>query len=177
MLSMNENSSSSPASTQAETPVPPPSLPENQSSTDVALSLSGSDRRFLAASAAVILVLMGVYLVRARLDRPTDVAIVRSPENELALRVDINTATWIEWMQMEGIGETMARNIVADRETHGPFRSIDDVSRVRGIGDAILTRIRPRLQCRDCEAEPSAGSEGGLNTKTPRRREGHQDFR
>ena len=158
---MNENSSSSPLPAQTEAPAPHSSLPESQASTDVALSLSGSDRKFLAASAAVILVLMGVYLVRSRLHRPADVAILRSPENELALRVDINTATWIEWMQMEGIGETMARNIVADREANGPFRSIEEVSRVRGIGDATLTRLRPRLQCRDCAVEPSTESEKG----------------
>ena len=166
---MNEGPSppvSPSASTSAPRPVPASvisdSAPRSQAESrpepaDVALSLSGSDRKFLAGSAAVILVLMGVYLVRARSERPAGIEIVRPPENELALRLDVNTATWVEWMQMEGIGETMARNIVADREANGPFRSIEDLSRVRGIGDAIMTRLRPRLQCRDCSPDAAPG--------------------
>jgi competence protein ComEA len=58
---------------------------------------------------------------------------------------DINQATWVEWLQLEGIGETLARRIVADREENGPFRSIDDLRRVKGIGPKILERMRPSL--------------------------------
>lgn len=121
---------------------------------DIALALSRSDRRFLAVSGGIILLLMFGYVAWNRSPRPA-LQIVHTPENELALRLDINTATWVEWMQMEGIGEALARSIVADREARGPFRSIDDVSRVRGIGDAKMVKIRPYLQCRDC-ANPSA---------------------
>lgn len=158
----------SPASPSAESVSPPPETSpapalrqpadRGPEPTDVALALSGSDRKFLVVSAAAILVLMGVYLIRARAERPAGIGIIRPPANEIALRLDINRATWVEWMQMEGIGETMARNIVADRESKGPFRSIDDLSRVRGIGDVILARLRPRLQCRDCPADPPPGN-------------------
>ena len=120
---------------------------------DIVLALSRSDRRFLAVSGGIILLLMGVYLVQSRRQAPGDLRIVHAPENELALRLDINTATWVEWMQMEGIGEGLARSIVADREARGLFRSIDDVSRVRGIGDAKMVKIRPYLQCLDCPGE------------------------
>lgn len=60
--------------------------------------------------------------------------------------IDVNSATWVEWAQLPGIGETLARRIVADREEHGPFRSIDDVVRVRGIGQKTLARFRPHLR-------------------------------
>jgi competence protein ComEA len=125
---------------------------------DIVLALSRSDRRFLAVSGGIILLLMGVYLVQSRRHQPDGLQVVHTPENELALRLDINTATWVEWMQMEGIGEALARNIVADRETHGPFRSVDDVSRVRGIGDAKMVKIRPYLQCLACP-DPVASPE------------------
>jgi len=59
--------------------------------------------------------------------------------------VDINEATWIEWMQLKRIGQIMAHRIVADRETSGPFLSVEDLLRVHGIGPATLNEIRPWL--------------------------------
>jgi competence protein ComEA len=44
---------------------------------------------------------------------------------------------------LPGIGETLARRIVASRETDGPFRNHTDVLRVQGIGPRTLERIRP----------------------------------
>jgi competence protein ComEA len=48
-------------------------------------------------------------------------------------------------MQLEGIGISMAHRIVADRTLNGPFHSIDDLTRVPGIGEATLDQIRPWL--------------------------------
>jgi competence protein ComEA len=75
------------------------------------------------------------------------IEIGRLPSREYQFRVDVNSATWVEWTQLEGVGETMARNIVADREANGPFRSIDDLDRVKGIGKKTLERLRPWLEC------------------------------
>ena len=145
---MSEASTSESSSEGGRAPAEP-GRPD-QEPADIVLALSRSDRRFLAISGGIILLLMGVYLVQSRRNAPDELRILHAPENELALRLDINTATWVEWMQMEGIGEGLARSIVADREARGPFRSIDDVSRVRGIGDAKMAKIRPFLQCLDC---------------------------
>ena len=48
-------------------------------------------------------------------------------------------------MQLKGIGQTLAHRIVADREVNGPFRSVDELLRVEGIGPATLDEIRPWL--------------------------------
>ena len=61
-------------------------------------------------------------------------------------RVDVNTGTWIEWSQLQGIGPSLAHRIVADREANGPFEAIDDLQRVHGIGPVTLDRIRPWLK-------------------------------
>jgi competence protein ComEA len=70
-----------------------------------------------------------------------------------SFRVEVNSATWAEWMQLEGIGQTMARRIVADRSLNGPFSDIDDLSRVPGIGPATLDRIRPWLTIRHAQPQ------------------------
>ncbi|MEZ6123969.1 MAG: helix-hairpin-helix domain-containing protein [Planctomycetaceae bacterium] len=61
-------------------------------------------------------------------------------------RVEVNSATWVEWTQLDGIGSKTAFRIIADREQNGPFRSIDDLQRVDGIGPITLERIRPHLE-------------------------------
>lgn len=73
------------------------------------------------------------------------VDIERLPESVSQYRLDVNTATWVEWSQLDGIGETLARRIVEDREAHGPFRSLDDLGRVRGLGPKTLEKMSPWL--------------------------------
>ena len=56
--------------------------------------------------------------------------------------VDLNTASAAQLDSLPGIGPATAAAIIGDREAHGPFRSIDDLGRVRGIGDSKLARLR-----------------------------------
>ncbi len=60
--------------------------------------------------------------------------------------ININTASKDELMLLPGIGETYAERILIYRQDHGPFRSIDDLSRVKGIGKKTLARIREFIQ-------------------------------
>lgn len=59
---------------------------------------------------------------------------------------DINRATAAEWDELPGIGPSKAQAIVEDRERNGPFRSIDDLARVRGIGPKLLERLREAIK-------------------------------
>lgn len=70
----------------------------------------------------------------------------RLPERQYDFRIDINSASWVEWTQIEGIGEVTANKIIADRDSNGPFRTIDDLLRVKGIGPKTLEKIRPFLR-------------------------------
>lgn len=49
--------------------------------------------------------------------------------------VNINTATVAELDTLPGIGESTAQKIVADRSANGPFKAVEDLKRVSGIGD------------------------------------------
>lgn len=88
---------------------------------------------------------MTVQWLRLTSDRPAAPPVQRGEVFTQTFRVNVNTATWVEWMQLEGIGQSLAHRIVADRELNGPFRSIDDLTRVSGIGPKTLDRIRPWL--------------------------------
>lgn len=59
--------------------------------------------------------------------------------------VDVNRADWPEMVQLPGVGETLARRIISDRQARGPFRDIDELDRVEGIGLRTLERMRPYL--------------------------------
>lgn len=63
-------------------------------------------------------------------------------ENDSYLRLDLNGATAGELMALPGIGEKRAQAIVAWRDANGPFRCVEDLDNVRGIGPATLDRLR-----------------------------------
>lgn len=67
----------------------------------------------------------------------------REAKTEQALKpVNINIATEEELIAVEGIGPTLAQRIVAYREEHGPFASIEELDNVKGIGMSLIENIR-----------------------------------
>jgi len=56
--------------------------------------------------------------------------------------VDLNTATFAQLDALPGIGPATAHNILAYRQTHGAFGSVDELAAVRGIGPARLDQLR-----------------------------------
>ncbi len=63
-------------------------------------------------------------------------------------RVDVNRATEAELDALPGIGPALARRIVEYRRTHGPFRRVEDLLEVPGIGPAKLQALRPLIVLR-----------------------------
>jgi len=60
--------------------------------------------------------------------------------------VDINTADASTLASaIEGVGEKKAATIVAYRDAHGPFSSVDDLAEVKGIGVVTVDRNRQNL--------------------------------
>jgi competence protein ComEA len=103
------------------------------------------DRRFLRWLLIVFLVGCTIQWFRLVTTRPVPPELIRGEHFQKYFSVDVNTAGWIEWMQLEGIGPSLAHRIVAERDLNGPFQTIDDILRVPGIGPATLDRIRSRL--------------------------------
>ena len=59
--------------------------------------------------------------------------------------LDLNTATVEELESLPGIGPALARRIVAYRREHGPFRSVEELLKVKGIGSKRLNTLRAYL--------------------------------
>lgn len=61
----------------------------------------------------------------------------------VSARIDLNTATRAEFESLPGIGPTLARRIIDHRGTRGPFRTVEELDRVSGIGPVTMERLRP----------------------------------
>jgi competence protein ComEA len=57
--------------------------------------------------------------------------------------LDVNRASAQELRLLPRIGPTLAARIVEERERNGPFRSVRDMTRVRGIGPRTVERLLP----------------------------------
>jgi competence protein ComEA len=56
--------------------------------------------------------------------------------------VNINTATKDELVALSGIGPAKAQAILDYRKANGPFKSVDDLKNVKGIGAKRLEKLR-----------------------------------
>lgn len=60
--------------------------------------------------------------------------------------ISINSAAPAELMEIPGIGEKKARAIIDYRTEHGPFQSVEDLTKVKGIGDKMLEKMKPHIR-------------------------------
>jgi competence ComEA-like helix-hairpin-helix protein len=63
----------------------------------------------------------------------------------LSARLELNLAEAAELRQLPGIGPVLAGRIIAERERAGPFRSVDELARIPGLGERTLAEARPFL--------------------------------
>jgi len=62
--------------------------------------------------------------------------------------LDLNSATRSELEAVPGIGPVKAVAILDYRLAHGPYRNLDELQRVRGLGPASVARLKPYLSIR-----------------------------
>jgi len=134
--------------------IEPKARPSESGSTHI--SLKRHDQLLLAFLSFILLGLMSVHWLRLSNWGRTPVEIEHLTPRSFDFRLDVNTATWVEFGQLDGVGDTLARRIVADREQNGPFASVDDLRRVKGIGPKILEKLRPWLEAKSPSADSPA---------------------
>lgn len=102
-------------------------------------SKSPSFLRFLAAALVSLTVLM-----------PISVSVNAKPEvasQQVQQSVNINKASADEIAQvLNGVGKKKAAAIVAYRKANGAFKSLADLTKVKGIGEATLNKNKSRIK-------------------------------
>jgi comEA protein len=71
--------------------------------------------------------------------------------------IDLNRATAEELAGLPGIGASKAAAIVEYRKSSGAFTSVDELEAVRGIGPALVAKLRPHVKL---------GSSGGAKSRS-----------
>lgn len=114
------------------------------------MKLSKGEAAVLAVT-AVLLVLMGGYRLGTGRTRPLGETAalpsaeasqsVSAEEQENREKVDINTADVAELTTLPGIGEVRAQAIIDYRQEHGPFRYVEELLQVAGIGESTLEEL------------------------------------
>ncbi|BBJ27901.1 ComEA family DNA-binding protein [Athalassotoga saccharophila] len=61
-------------------------------------------------------------------------------------KININSATAKEIENLPSIGQIKAREIVSYREVHGPFRNLEDLKKVSGIGTKTIQKIKDLIE-------------------------------
>jgi competence protein ComEA len=126
--------------------------------------------RFPVTSSAATLLLASLFALQsvALGGAPSAQAVPAGPG------VDLNTADAATLArELQGIGESRALAIVEHRRRHGPFRSVDELALVRGIGPKTVERNRARLRIGGgggVSVMPSAGGGSRSATRSPSRR-------
>lgn len=72
-------------------------------------------------------------------------ACIASSTTNVSGKVNINTASLSELTTLNGIGESRAKDIISYREKNGPFKSIEEIKNVSGIGEATFAQIKENI--------------------------------
>jgi len=67
-------------------------------------------------------------------------------KKEVVRNIDINKANKETLMQITGIGPKTAESILQYRKANGKFKSVKDLTKVKGIGDKSLAKMKPFLK-------------------------------
>lgn len=108
--------------------------------------LRRADQATVAMVLAVSLLAMIVHGVYQESYRGRRIEVEEVTPGTIPFSIDINEADWPELTVLPGVGETLAKRIVESREQAGPFRDLDELRRVRGIGPRTLERLKPYLR-------------------------------
>ena len=63
--------------------------------------------------------------------------------NSAGGKLSLSTASAVELEQLPGVGPVLAQRIAQWRTDQGPFRSVDELNEVSGVGDSLMEQIRP----------------------------------
>jgi comEA protein len=72
-------------------------------------------------------------------------AVLSHAQDTPTKKIDINSATVQELQKLPQIGEAVAQRIVDYRKKHGKFAKIEEIMKVKGIGEKTFLKIKPLI--------------------------------
>ena len=69
-----------------------------------------------------------------------------APSTKPAKKLDLNSATVEQLQELPGIGEAMAERIILYREEKGTIKRIDELKKVKGIGEKKFEKLKPHIE-------------------------------
>ncbi len=72
-------------------------------------------------------------------------ACIEKEDTKVSGKISINNATKEELMTLPGIGESKADSIIKYREENGNFETIEDITKVSGIGENLFAQIKENI--------------------------------
>lgn len=73
--------------------------------------------------------------------------------------VNINTASAAQFEDLPGIGAKTAQRIIEFREKNGPFRKVEELMNVKGIGEKSFLKLKPYLSVGTPKADKAVGTQ------------------
>ena len=104
----------------------------------------------LAVCVACICFVFGIFFGRNTMRNYTLLpvnreSVVASDDAVVDYRLNINQASKMQLMELEGIGEVMAQRIIDYREENGPYQVAEDIMNVDGMGPKKFSAIEPYI--------------------------------
>jgi competence protein ComEA len=97
--------------------------------------------------------------LRGRVAQEVDLQRIRSMPLRAGETIDPNLAPAEQLARLPRVGPALAGRIVAHREANGPFRTLQDLRAVSGIGPALLEAIGPFIDLSSAPPAPSLGAD------------------
>ncbi len=77
---------------------------------------------------------------------PNSVVAAETPAAAAVVKtIHLNQATAEELQMLPGVGPALSERIVLYREEHGPFRSVSQLTEVKGVGETKLAKFKDQL--------------------------------
>ena len=103
---------------------------------------TGTGRTLAALLSLALLVGVGLGAAQPAVAGPSG---GEGEKNSVPNPIDLNRADEQELTAVPGIGKVIAARIVKFRDEHGPFRRVEDLMKVKGIGEKSFEKIRPHV--------------------------------
>ncbi len=130
--------------------MPDPTPPQGESKTP----MTRTQMAIILVLCAGLLAAIAGLILRAHFGAPRLEQVMSADDME-PYRINLNTAGAPELSLLPGIGPKRAEWIIADREKRGPFASIGDLYRIKGIGRSTVSALAPYVTLEKQPPEPN----------------------